>query len=129
MSLATSLKEINIGDALLASLYCEDKVKYIVIGKIEQPWLEHEGPDGSIVEEGVNIVYDLYVLWVDDASLTIQAPTGRRETQSQMQGQTIRINHRTLIAHCWSFDLDKLTPEEVSTELDYQGSHRGYVVG
>lgn len=119
------ISEISIGDILLASLYCEARAKYIVIGKEEtgaffpiSSW-----PDSRLspetIRDGTEIVYRLHVLWTHPTHATYPG---------NEQGKNVTMSHAQLVAHYWSFDLDKLSPEEAWVKVDYRGAG-GSIVG
>ena len=96
MSLA--IREINVGDILLASLYTEAKAKYIVISKCDIDQMNRP-LSSETMREKIKTVYSLYVLWSETSAPSINGIT-------HSQGCTVTMSHRGMKAHYWSFDLD-----------------------
>ena len=114
MSLA--IREINVGDILLASLYTEAKAKYIVISKcdIDQT---NRPLSSDTMREKIKTVYSLYILWRSDD----KDEHGTMRT-CHSQGCTVTMSHRGMKAHYRSFDLDNETSEEGWCKVGYRGA-------
>ena len=114
MSLA--IREINVGDILLASLYTEAKAKYIVISKCDIDQMNRP-LSSETMREKIKTVYSLHVLWTDDI------PVYHDELNlKHSQGSTITMSHRAMKAHYWTFDLDDETPREGWCKVGYRGA-------
>ena len=98
MSLA--IREIKVGDILLASLYTEAKAKYIVLSKcdIDQT---NRPLSSETMREKVKTEYSLYVLWRREGEGDPESMRGYSN-----QGSTVTMSHRAMKAHYWTFDLD-----------------------
>ena len=116
MSLA--IREINVGDILLASLYTEAKAKYIVISKCDIDQMNRP-LSSETMREKIKTVYSLYILWRSDD----KDDGGARATRScHSQGSTVTMSHRAMKVHYWSFDLDDETPREGWSKVGYRGA-------
>lgn len=109
------IKEIAVGDILLASLYTEAKAKYIVISKCDIDQMNRP-LSSETMREKIKTEYSLYVLWRSDDNLDFS------KRSSHSQGSTVTMSHRAMKAHYWTFDLDKLSPEKPWVKVGYRGA-------